>query len=663
MSEDWVGKTLSKVIIERKLSRGGMAEVYLGRHTTLDRPVAVKILHGYLADDEALRERTQQEARAIASLRHPNIVQVFDFDVAAGRPYIVMELLDGISLADYLNAQHQAGFSLPLPRITHILNQLGSALDYAHQHGIIHRDIKPSNVMLRRGQTPLQLDLPLPEDAQAVLTDFGIARLTHATSHTASGSVLGTPFYMSPEQIEGGEIDPRTDIYALGIMAYEMLAGTRPFGSDVDTPASILYKHVHDAPPPIPNTDPAVQDVVFKAIAKEREKRFRSAGGFAQAFQAAVHTPDPNQAASARTLVNDATNWSPRDLLRPALAGLAVLALAAAAYFGITTFFPRGATGTPEPQLTRGVQASLSSTATGNETGSGAGATPSSSVVSTFELTGGVFILDNRLTFRAVRIEPLPTGPVLVQARSTEGETAELGSLNVDSSPLTVELTLPEGAALLGSFDALLLTFPQGDGETVNEREIVIPIPAEVTNRYKLLLEIAGAGQQDEEILQGLTAQGSHYASHLGFALDAVAAENLAGTRSHSEHVINILSGRTGEFYGDWNGNDLVENPGDDVGLIVYLNLLSDLLEGPLASPDEDMRQAAGILREELEGLMAQADQALTFARQLVLADTIQVIHDLGIDQEIEQLTLDDQLPAVVEAAQRLALAYYLPLE
>jgi hypothetical protein len=298
-----------------------------------------------------------------------------------------------------------------------------------------------------------------------------------------------------------------------------------------------------------------------------------------------------------------------------------------------------------------------------NEAGSGASLTPTSKANSAFNLTGGVFIIDDTVSFDAVNMEPLPGGPLLIKVRSLQGEVSELGSIELESPPVTMEVSLLEGAPLLGGYEALVLEVPSGDENLANTGEIVIPIPTQVSSRFNLLFEVAGAGPQDEEILQGLAAQGSHYTSHLGFALDAIAAENLAGTRSHSEHVINILSGRNGEFYGDWNGNELVENPGDDVGLIVYLTLLDDLLQGPLVSSDEGTRQAAEELEEQLQGQIAQANQALTLARQLGLADTIQVIHELGIDQEIKQLTFNDQLAALVETARKFALAYYLPLE
>jgi serine/threonine protein kinase len=206
-----------------------MAEVYLGQHLTLNRPVAVKLLHAYLADDEFSLNRFRSEAQAIAALRHPHIVQVFDFDVIENRPYIVMEWVAGVSLADSLAARPQADRTVPPETSARLVVALAAALDYAHGRGIIHRDIKPSNVMLRRDSGPIDPAESLAFEVEPVLADFGVARIVNAAGQTQSGAIFGTPAYMSPEQARGETVDPRSDVYSLGVMLYEMLAGRALF--------------------------------------------------------------------------------------------------------------------------------------------------------------------------------------------------------------------------------------------------------------------------------------------------------------------------------------------------------------------------------------------------------------------------------------------------
>src|SRR5574342_30715 len=168
---DWLGKTIGKVRIEKYLARGGMAEVYLGTHLTLDRPVAVKVLHSYIEEEPELLNRFQREARVVAGLRHPNIVQIFDFDTAEGHPYIVMEYLSGPTLATYLRNLHQKNERIPTHQVARLLKGLTSALDYAHELGVIHRDIKPGNILFHSKAGPIPLNEPLTRDVDAILTD------------------------------------------------------------------------------------------------------------------------------------------------------------------------------------------------------------------------------------------------------------------------------------------------------------------------------------------------------------------------------------------------------------------------------------------------------------------------------------------------------------
>ena len=258
-----------------------MAEVYTGSHESFGG-VAVKVMRGLLDKDSDQHARFQREAEVIEELRHPNIVQMFYYDVVDESPYLVMEYIPGPSLAAYLKSLHDNKQRLPIGMVAQILNSVASALDYAHSRGIIHRDIKPANVLLRSQTSEVKLNEPLPRDVEPVLTDFGLVRLLDSTMHTTAGSVSGTPTYMSPEQARGEKVEKRTDIYSLGIMLYEMLAGTVPF--QADTTFGMLMKHINEPPPPIQGLSTELQAILDRTLAKDPSLRYESAGDLAKEF-------------------------------------------------------------------------------------------------------------------------------------------------------------------------------------------------------------------------------------------------------------------------------------------------------------------------------------------------------------------------------------------
>jgi serine/threonine protein kinase len=273
-----------KYKIIKKIGEGGMGSVYLADQEPIDRKVAIKVLLGKLAEDEVAVKRFEQEARAISRMQHPNTVTIYDYGTEGERLYIVMEFLRGKTLTQVLR---QDGVLVP-PRACKIMKQVCSSLGDAHAAGIIHRDLKPDNIFLTEiGGDP---------DWVKVL-DFGVAKLadTDGGTLTQTGMIFGTPKYMSPEQAEGRPIDYRADIYALGVVLYELLVGRPPFIAD--TPVGLLLKHISEPAPPFSrvrpdlNIDPRIEAIVMKSLEKNPDRRQQIVGELAQelaAFERAV---------------------------------------------------------------------------------------------------------------------------------------------------------------------------------------------------------------------------------------------------------------------------------------------------------------------------------------------------------------------------------------
>ena len=334
--QSMTGRTLGNYQIMEELGRGGMAVVYRAYQASLNRYVAIKILPPQLGANREFVERFQREAQAAAGLRHPNIVVIHDVGQDEGIYYIVMELLEGRTLKQLIEQEGR----LPPERAARIVEQVADALDYAHQRGFIHRDVKPSNIFVS------------PQD-RVTLTDFGIAKAASAARQlTREGMLMGTPAYMSPEQASGAKVDYRTDLYALGVVLYQMLVGRTPFRGA--TPHATLHSVIYDPPPPLrkldPRIPPAVEGVVLKAMAKRPEQRYQSGAEMAQALKKALAAParpvvapvtvppPPRPARPART----SSSRSPALLwLLAALAGILVLVL------GVLLFLALSAEGNP----------------------------------------------------------------------------------------------------------------------------------------------------------------------------------------------------------------------------------------------------------------------------------------------------------------------------
>ena len=568
----WIGTTLGKVYIDSLIARGGMAVVYLGMHTTLQRKVVVKILRNDFEEDTAALERFEREAQVVAKLRHQNIVQVFDFDTVYDQPYIVMEYINGPSLSTYLNTLHGKIGRLELPQVSQVLTKVASALQYAHDSGVIHRDVKPSNILLTSRSSQIVPGEPLPPDFEPVLGDFGLVRFLSSSLQTSTGKIVGTPAYMSPEQSRGEHTDERTDIYSLGIVLYEMLAGHVPF--DGETTMSILLKHINEPPPPILGLAFGFQYVLDRALSKKAEERYRTPNELAAAFNEVLE-----ETSGASTIVHmtsertssagKAEDESPlrRKWLPAALATILIGTMGA--------FFFLNGRALPSPESPT---PSVSSTIEIN--------TPVSLISSPVHLgpTGllrfqdGSAILD-RATLTAMAMPAPPEGSQYeVWLVGAEGERLSLGILMLDENGKgTLTFDDSQGLNLLATYDRVeVIVKPNPDsGPDAIERIAFFYDLPELGLEYirQLLVSFASAPDQ-AALIQSMTADTKLIERSATEMLKAFENGSEAGTQKNAEAIMNILVGSQSQEHKDWNGDGQITDAGSGYGFMLNVDNL-----------------------------------------------------------------------------------------
>ena len=539
----WTGKTLNKVQIGELIARGGMAEVYFGEHTSLQRMVAVKIMRDHVDGDTETRMRFEREARVVANLRHPNIIQMYDYDLVEGQPCLIMELVNGASLGVYLKALHKKEEKLPMDMISHILSSLASAIDYAHSQNIIHRDIKPANVLLRSVSGYVNEDEPLPKDVEPVLTDFGLVRLLDASIQTSTGTVSGTPAYMSPEQARGDRVDRKTDIYSLGVLLYEMLAGTVPF--DAESSFGILMKHLNEPPPPIPGISKDLQAVINRALAKDPDRRYDSAKDLADEFRAIVN----GHAASTETLKAE-TVLEPVKPQKKAKSPLALIGavVGVLAIIGIALFLLRPTPNAPKDEN---------------------------------QPIGNVSYLDFNYVLDKASITvsglPAPKAGTHYEAwyLAESGEIRRnIGSITLDANGAgQLAFTDPDQNNILKSFDQIEITVESDNDPTPDESsgEVVASsvFPPQALIHIRHLLVSFHSAPKEEALIQGLWYATDETDNSVIALNEAFKNNDEKLFRLKIEEIINQLVGSTSTTqYRDWNKDGKINDPGDGFGLL-----------------------------------------------------------------------------------------------
>jgi serine/threonine protein kinase len=524
------------------IARGGMAEVYFGEHISLNRKVAVKIMRDHVDGDPETLTRFEREARVVASLHHPNIIQLFDYELANGQPCLIMELVPGVSLGSYLKELQRRGEKLPFDMAAHILTAIASAIDYAHSQNIVHRDIKPANVLLRSKHGIVTVDQPLPEDVEPVLTDFGLVRLLDSSIQTSTGTVSGTPAYMSPEQARGDKVDRRTDVYSLGVMLYEMLAGTVPF--DAESSFGILMKHLNEPPPPIPGISSDLQTVIDRALAKDPALRYGSAREFADEFIAVFN----GQTLSLNTInlakaAKQSTLQKQQRPLSVALAGLGIIAIIVLAFLAFRPGLP-SSTGSDQP-------------------------------------VGKVSYLDFNAVMDKATITlnglPVPEAGTHYEVwyLAQGGETRRrAGTVEMDESAQGQLVFIdPDQENILSSFDQVEVTIESDNSSNTNESSgdviasSVFPPLALIHVRH-VVSSFHGA-PDGQALIQGLWYTADGIDDSIIELQQVFESNDEELFRKKNEEIINQLVGSGNlEQYRDWDEDGRIDDPGDGFGLL-----------------------------------------------------------------------------------------------
>ncbi|MDZ4767733.1 MAG: serine/threonine-protein kinase [Chloroflexota bacterium] len=667
MSTTLIGKKLGKYTVTASLGQGGMATVYVGHQDDIDRDVAIKVLAPHPGQDARFVGRFRQEARTIARLQHPHILPVYDYGDEDNILYLVMAYIRGGTLSERIRRG-----ALNISETDRLIHEIGGALDYAHRQNVVHRDIKPANILLDR-------------EGHALLTDFGIAKLMEESSGlTGTGNLVGTPSYMSPEQAQSVEVDHRSDLYSLAVVAFEMLTGRQPFPGD--TAMQTVLKHI-SAPPPLHMLPPTFVPVIGKALAKAPQDRYQSVADFVNDFSRAARgemiVPDAPESRTLQFSANDATlnmptgtgSYAPptgtnmatgtganqsyqsypgypttnqptptttiiqQQPLNPLvlLGGFVIIAALVAAVVLLAL-----RSNEPPNVLVNG-NPPLSGTAPGIEIVTA----PLVPVAPAEPIFGRVSFSSSRALGDtvSVRVDDLPAPPqgryAVWLINPDTGAALSLGSVALD--PLgagAMTYTDSDGATLPALYNQLVITSEAEPGDAPNGAILfqggvpssVAPALIEILQTSPDGIPPRGGTGANFSLIQSALAEAEIAVQHAGLA---ARANSIASMQTHSEHTINILRGR--EAQEDLNGSGRAENPGRGFGVPYFLDLIDAQLAAITDVPDAtpQIQSQVELIRVCIINARGWVDDIIVREQAMLAADSIE-----RVTTEIEESTL-----------------------
>lgn len=646
MSTSLIGRKLGKYKVIERLGQGGMATVYTGYQEEVDRRVAIKVLPPHPGLDENFAERFRLEARTIARLQHPHILPLYDYGTEDDIVYLVMAYVDGGALEDLIDEG-----PLPLSRIEKILREVAGALDYAHRQGVIHRDIKPGNILV-------------DSEGHALLADFGIVKLAEGGANLTGSGVVGTPAYMAPEQAQGMEIDSRVDIYALGVVVYQMLTGQQPFTAE--STVQLVLKVIQEDPPSVldlvDGLPDAVGDVIDKVLAKDPDDRYQTATGFADAFSDAIRGSTDVQAVAkvqpAQTGPRSTKALPPErvaDTVAPGeaaqtvimhhgtnpfvlLGGFAIIAVAMVLVVllvvnnGNDSSDQQGGTATAQSAFDAATEEGLTQVAAATQL-----AVPTATPIPSF---GQVSYSSSNAPGDSVsvRVEDLQAPGAgqtyVVWLKNTPEDTLlKLGTLAVDAfGSGALSFTDSDARMLPAFYDTALISVEESgfDGDAPSGP---IPysgrVPVDIPRMLHEIFVSSENGLDGNGLLSGAETEAGIAAQHAGLA---AGSSNIGGVITHGEHTLNILRGQNEDF----NGNGRGENPGRGVGVYAFLDLIEAELDRAVNMPGTSLtlQSNAELMRVCLDNTRIRADRVVELEREQIAAEDIESITEQLAESE-----------------------------